>query len=1391
MKSCIDGSRGWVCAAASIVVSSALAAAAPAADFAVAAVPSNADLRLEYDADTNSYYRIQAADSLTGTWSVLDFQLGASDFMSWMQPGVISTTECRFYRIGRVPLTNSLDYDADHLGDAYELSHPSFDLRDRDMDSDGLLDGDEVLAFDTSAFSPYSGASVQYTFATNDQGWGADTGAYGTAFVTWSTEGKPAGGPLAVLPAVGSGYGDYYIKDGDLLNNQDVVARPIYRAWFFIPADAPSGAVRVQPWVKSTADGWLAHYDTNFHTLQPGQWTLVSWDMLPTVSTQVLADVDEWAVKIVWDNRTTWDGTVLLDTVHTMPYLPATNLPPLITSVSPSSGTVPRYEKFELTVGLTNVYGLNPYDPADVDVEATFTSPSGAVRRVWGFYMEDESESYGHGGWRVRFAPNEVGTWSYQVRVSNRYGTNTASSSTFECTAGSHHGPIRVSADDSHYLEHQDGTPFYGIGYCRPYAADDEGLFADAREHGVNLLHWWMAPWDTLLTVKATVPGRENSTFYSYEQGRAREIDQVVRHAETYGVKLVFTIWTHDALRDFNYHAWRKNGSWQKAFDWKNNEPEEYINAFSLLDDPSMNQKFFHDAKYLRYQDQLYRYIIARWGYSEGIGLWNLASELYGTYANSLKCVRWQDPLYVTNKNALTGLDPYQNMDTNQVDGCDYTLSWITYIHDFFKTNDPYGHPTTACNETDEYWDDGFAIVDVPQIHAYSESYSWVTPPIMIHKYQRHMGEGFNKPAFLGETGSWKWQTYQPDFLRACIWPALCSGAAVTPMMWTVPPFGRYCDPVMGPWLDDMADEAFLFSRFIQGIDFPRLHLMEADVRAVDTSEPSPNLLESFESGVNTNWHMFGTGITSIAWSSAYSTHGTNSLRMNIDMGPWSVTTNPASGVEITTLDLDWAAYWPDGTLRVDLYIPEFYHPTNNPDGFLKGINRDPRAVVEIAAERESDHQWNWYSTRAEYAAEHNGWKKLTVGMLYNLELRLEEIKTLYEVQKIRAIKIWLGDAGILRGPVYLDNISVGRYNYNSWGMMSSNREFAIAWIQDRQWTNTLNRSATFRMNNLKPGKYNVEWWNSRRDDINSAQNFDAATGSLYAADVPDFAKDIAIKIRRIGATNVTVHDVAVGCVSQRDWIVRSANARVNVTVVNQGTYNENVNLYLYDATATQQVSTAGVSVNAGQSRGAQFTWDCSSASLGWHTLVVTAANVSGEADLSDNRLTTEVKVVAYTPPWDPCERTRRWAPRSDITDARSLVVSTNRATEGGTSFLLTYAAPTGYEAHAEMWFDNVFENWAGKTSVRADVYRENGGASNVQFQIWTGTNWAWYYSWTKALTPGWNSNVTFTLNSTEWGNTNGWGVTPGNLDRVQQILFKFSDYTNAGSAYLDNIRLQ
>ncbi len=1383
--------------------------AAWAGGFGVTAERLGTNLYLEYDARTDAYYRVFSANSLGGPWVLEEFQLGLQSTQSWVDLGVVAQTQKQFYKIGRIWLTNSLDYDSDYLSDAYELAHTNaVDLRVPDSDRDGVLDGEEYHIYKTSPSSPYNGASVYYTFDTNLQSWTSEDWGNGHPVMYWTNVGYPHGGAMVAEPTYGGSYGtndgQYYLKDGDVVDNKNAAARPVYRVWAYVPSGAPldpGDAVHIQLWARSSSDGWSVspdHY-SGFLTPQPGEWTLLEWDVSSTINTQALRDVDEWGVKVQWNNRSYWRGPVIIDTIHSVPYLPPTNSSPgpVITSVVASAASVGRYEKLELTVGLTNVLGLNPYDPDDVNLEATFTSPTGQTWKIWGFYMEDPGDDYGEGKWRVRFAPGQTGTWSYVVRVSNALGTNTTASSNFMCTAGARHGWLRVSDEDSHYLEQDDDTPFLGMGYCRCWDCDDEGIFAEAEEHGINMIHWWMAPWDTMLTVEPAYEWeswRERATYYTYEQGRAGELDRVVGYAEKHNVKLVWTIWPHDAIRDFNHHKWRINGSWQVAFDHKFSEPEWYINAFSKLDTPPKNQKFFHDARYKKYQEHLYRYIIARWGYSQAIGMWALVSEMFGTFANSANCIDYQDPLWVTNKVALFGEDPYDHMDLNQCDGKDHTIEWLTYANSYFKTNDPFRHPTTASYATDEYWEHGFPVVDVPQIHTYADLYSWLTPPVTLSKYHHFLREEYDKPAFMGEIGTVDWQDYEPDYTRVTTWPALCSGAAMTPLMWTTPPFSLFGDSKMGPWLEIMSDEVKILSRFTQGIDFKALGFAPADVQARVPNEPPITRLESWESGLN-GWSKHGAGVTSVEIVTNHATHGAYSLRLNVDIPTWSEMPNPEPGIEKYDMNLNWATnYWPHGTLKMDVYLPEFYHPEDNPDGFLLGINKDPRSIFEVHCQT-NNGPWKWYSTTNQYANE-GGWKKLTVGMLWNLELNLNEILSSNEAANIKGIKFKFGDAGILKGPLFIDNITVGLYPFNVYGMVSSNKQLAFAWIQDRQWTNRPTSNNTFQVNGLLAGTtYNLEWWNTITGPYASFNAGANATGTLVAT-IPSFTKDVAVKIRRVGS-GVAVHDVAVGWVGEPDWMLKATTQKVSVLLLNQGTTSETFNVTLTDATDSRVIGTNSVTVTNGGCLTTSFTWNNTNATVGVHTLVAQAAAVPGETDTADNAYTGRIKVVSAVPPWDSCDRMRRWAVESADSDARILQVSTNFHTEGNESFYLYYRAPEKYQAY--FGFDQIFENWSNKNAFVFDLYNQDS-AKYAQILMRTGSNWVWSYSASNAITTGWNTNLTFYFHSNTWtrkvwdeGITN-WiyptNMPLGGLENAQQVYIKIFGFTNEGVAYIDNIRL-
>src|SRR5205085_8457314 len=89
-------------------------------------------------------------------------------------------------------------------------------------------------------------------------------------------------------------------------------------------------------------------------------------------------------------------------------------VPPRVGAITADRATLGRYERIELTAALTATYD-NPYDQEQVALSASFQGPSGATRQVPGFWD-------GRDAWKVRFTPDEAGTWRYTVHVHDRFG---------------------------------------------------------------------------------------------------------------------------------------------------------------------------------------------------------------------------------------------------------------------------------------------------------------------------------------------------------------------------------------------------------------------------------------------------------------------------------------------------------------------------------------------------------------------------------------------------------------------------------------------------------------------------------------------------------------------------------------------------------------------------------------------------------------------------------------------------------------------------------------------------------------------------------------------------------------------------------------------------------
>jgi hypothetical protein len=154
----------------------------------------------------------------------------------------------------------------------------------------------------------------------------------------------------------------------------------------------------------------------------------------------------------------------------------------LLAVVRPVTGggaaDIPRLDVFEATLTSAKPYA-NPF--VEVIVTAEFTAPSGRKRTAHGFHD-------GGNVWRVRFAPDEVGSWSYVTTASdtNNAGLHRRVGS-LNCTPSAHKGVIRIHPENPYAFAHADGTPFFPMGDTCYGLFDDSPITPELRDDYLRL----------------------------------------------------------------------------------------------------------------------------------------------------------------------------------------------------------------------------------------------------------------------------------------------------------------------------------------------------------------------------------------------------------------------------------------------------------------------------------------------------------------------------------------------------------------------------------------------------------------------------------------------------------------------------------------------------------------------------------------------------------------------------------------------------------------------------------------------------------------------------------------------------------------------------------------
>ena len=381
---------------------------------------------------------------------------------------------------------------------------------------------------------------------------------------------------------------------------------------------------------------------------------------------------------------------------------------PSISTVTGSGTSVGKYSKIEFVVGLTGTY-TNPYDPDQIDLSATFTAPSGATWKIYGFYGVDAANN---SSWRIRFAPDEIGNWTYTVQATDPTGTATGTPGSFTCVASSNHGWIRTAAN-KRYLRLDDGTSFYGVGPCYPYNVTFPGYHL-LQNAGCNSYVYWNGENDGYGLIESTASG-----IGKYDQPKCTRVDSLLDSSEAVGLHMFLVLWPHDQLGQ------TMSGSWTNHYS---------STPYSTIVPQAVN--FYSDTTAWKYEQKMYRYIIARYSYHQSLGGWQTIDEIEGT-------------------------DGWRNQTTAN--------AWTTKMANFFQTNDLFKHPTNASGGS--YWPHGDSVNDFSNTENYGSTTaaSWAS---IIQK----LWNGYLKPAIVGESTN--------SNAHINLWSTLSTGIAITPLMW-------------------------------------------------------------------------------------------------------------------------------------------------------------------------------------------------------------------------------------------------------------------------------------------------------------------------------------------------------------------------------------------------------------------------------------------------------------------------------------------------------------------------------------------------------------------------------------------------------------------------------
>jgi len=407
-----------------------------------------------------------------------------------------------------------------------------------------------------------------------------------------------------------------------------------------------------------------------------------------------------------------------------------------------------KVEEFRLAGAPT---AANPFDPDQIVVSGTFTSPSGKATTVEGFWFQNYSSALSGGSevltasgapeWRMRFLPDESGTYSLSVQAKTASVTNTGSISfsvAAAAAANRFQGIPKVAANGKYF--ELAGAPLVlnGANVCWHGGRgtfDYLDWFPAMKNNGENYARIWMCPWAFGIET-------QSNTRTNYQMNKAWQLDRTLRIGETNGIFMMLCLEYHGMFQTVPDQFGGNNAWAQNPYNTANGGPCAAPNDF-----------FTNTTARDIYKKRL-RYILARWGATPNLLCWEFFNEIDNDYnvLNATSVANWHSALGPW----LKASDPYKRLVTTSL---------------------------TGSSDRAEIWNIGS--LEFAQYH----SYGLAQPAAKLAPIVQGMVTKYHKPVIVSEYGidSGGFRADLDPYYRGTrqgVWTGLLSGAPGTSMSW-------------------------------------------------------------------------------------------------------------------------------------------------------------------------------------------------------------------------------------------------------------------------------------------------------------------------------------------------------------------------------------------------------------------------------------------------------------------------------------------------------------------------------------------------------------------------------------------------------------------------------